>query len=453
MRFFSTSLLAAVATLPKASFDPQGVYEFVFNVVPVGDDTVLRELKTLGPRRMIELGPGGVRDQPLAKPLPGQVARRPVAEHVAAHRERLSKLVAPFAERFGDRIFCPLSGGLDSRLVLAALRAAGSRPRLYVYGAPSDGDVRVARQVAGALGEEIDCIDKQGRGLPAPEAFPAQVERNFRDHDGLPNFGNIFESGADAAARAARHAEGALSVSGGCGEIFRNFFYLPDRPLPASAVARAFFARYRMKDVTQEFDERAFLRRIEDKMLEALGRPGERGPLPRAAIEQLYPAIRCRSLFGREISLEARHGPYFMPFLEHPLVAAALTLPLGLKNAGRFEAMLLADIDPGLARLPSVYGHDFSGPPGFRQRLKEGATRARPIWLRQKSYALRRRLGPMGDEHGDLPPPEYLGRVIDLDFPVMRRFFRPEAIGDLAVLRRIANLEYLAARLGARLEA
>jgi hypothetical protein len=45
-----------------------------------------------------------------------------------------------------------------------------------------------------------------------------------------------------------------------------------------------------------------------------------------------------------------------------------------------------------------------------------------------------------------------MGRVVDLDFPIMRRFFHPEAIaGDSSLMRRIANLEYLAVRLGARL--
>jgi len=128
-----------------------------------------------------------------------------------------------------------------------------------------------------------------------------------------------------------------------------------------------------------------------------------------------------------------------------------MTLPLRLKNAGRFEAMLLNAIDPALARYPSAYGHDFAGPPGLRHRFDEWSSRMRPIWLRQRSYALQRRLRPMADEHGGLLSPEYLGKVIDLDFPIMRRFFNTDRINDSGMIRRIANLEYLAARLGTRL--
>jgi asparagine synthase (glutamine-hydrolysing) len=140
-----------------------------------------------------------------------------------------------------------------------------------------------------------------------------------------------------------------------------------------------------------------------------------------------------------------------MPFLDHRVVTEAITLPLHLKNAGRFEAALIHAIDPALARRPSAYGHSFAEPPSRAHRWSEYNTRIRPAWLRQKSYAIRRRMGPMADEHGGLLTAEWLGRVIDLEFPAMRRFFRPEEITDSGLLRRVANLEYLAQRLGSRL--
>jgi asparagine synthase (glutamine-hydrolysing) len=444
MRLFSTSLLAAAGALPRLSFDPQGVYEFAFNVVPVGDDTVFAELKMLGPDRVAEPGAGF---HALAKPLP-DVAQIPLEERIAAHRDRLMAVVSDHIRQFGDNVFCALSGGLDSRLALAALRAAGCKPRLFVYGGPDSIDVRIAREIAAAEGCEIEWLDKEAWREVSPDEFPEQVERNFQAYDGLPNYGELFENGANAAARAARHQGGALSVSGGCGEIFRNFFFLPNRRFSAAAVARTFFARYAKGDVTGAFDESRFLRRIEDKMLAALGRPGDRSKLPRPLIEQIYPRVRCRALFGREIGLEAHEGAYLMPFLDHKLVAEAMTLPLALKHAGRFEAALLNAIDPVLARHPSAYGHDFAGPPDRRHRRSEWATRIRPVALRQRSYAIRRRLGPVADEHGGLLTPDYVGRVVDLDYPVMRRFFRTGRIADSGMMRRIANLEYLAARLG-----
>lgn len=450
-RVFSTSLLSAVEALPNVSFDLQGVYEFAFNVVPVGDDTVFAELKMLGPDRVAELSPDGARLHDAAKPLPEATSEMPLLDRLAIHRDRLLSVVGPYAQAFEGRIFCPISGGLDSRLALAALKACGVMPSLYVYGGAESADVRIGREIAAGEGAAIEWLDKEGWREVAPDAFPDQVEANFHAYDGLPNYGELFENGANAFAREARHQDGALSVSGGCGEVYRNFFFLPDRPLSAAAVARTFFARYARSDVTAAFDERAFLRGIEDKILAALGRPGFRGKLPRALIEQVYPRVRCRALFGREISLEARYGPYLMPFLDHRVAAEAARLPLALKNAGRFEAALLNAISPRLASYPSAYGHDFTGPPGAAHRRAEFLTRIRPTMLRRYSYALRRRMGPVADEHGGLLSPDYMGRVVDLDFPAMRRFFRTGRIGDSGMMRRIANLEYLAAKLGSKL--
>jgi asparagine synthase (glutamine-hydrolysing) len=452
MSLFSTSLLAAVEALPRVSFDPQGVYELAFNVAPIGDDTIFRELKTLGPNRIAELMPdGAVRLHVVAKPLPDETVEMPMAERLDRHRRRLAAVVGRHVRHFRDHVHCPLSGGLDSRLLLAALRAEGCRPHIYVYGGESDGDVRIARQIGEAEGFEVDWLDKEAARQLSPDEFPERVERNFQEYDALPNFGELFENGSNAAARDARHSGGALSASGGCGEIYRNFFYLPDRPLTAGAVARTFFARYARADSTDAFDERGFLRAIEDKILAAVGHEGRRGRLRRAVVEQVYPRVRCRALFGREISLEARYGAYLVPFLDRDVVAEAMTLPLGLKNAGRFEARLLAAVDPALAALPSAYGHDFIAPPSLRHRFDEWSTRVRPVSLRQRSYALRRRLGPMADEHGGLLSRDYMGRVVDLDYPAMRRFFNVDRINDSGLMRRIANLEYLAQRLGGKL--
>ena len=451
LRLFSTSLLSAARALPRLTFHRQSVYEFAFNVVPIGNDSVLAELKRLGPHHLAELTDRGASLREQAKPLPDAVVEMPIGDRIALHRDRLTKIVRDHLAVFGDHVFCPLSGGLDSRLLLALLRSEGCRPNLYVYGQAQDQDVSTAKSIGRAIGSEVKWFDKEGYREVAPDEFPELVERTFHDHDALPNFGGLFDNGGNAAARDARHSGGALAASGGCGEVFRNFFFLPDRPTRAETVARAFFARYAKSDATEAFDEREFLRGIEDKILADLGVPGERSKLPRTIIEQIYPRVRCRSLFGKEISDEARHGAYLMPFLDHQVVAAGITLPMRLKNAGRFEAMLINAIDPELARQPSAYGHDFAGPPSLGHRLSEWSTRVRPVGLRHRSYALQRRFGPVGDEHGGILEPEYLGRVIDLSFPAMRHFFRPERIQDHSVYRRVACLEYLAKHLGSRL--
>ena len=441
-RFFSTSFLAAARALPRASFSAQGVYEWAFNVVPLGRDTVLAELQTHGPEHVVELIVEGTRRHRLDKAL------RPIGgDPLRTAADALQAIVAPHVAAFGDDIFCPLSGGLDSRLVLAALRAAGSKPHLYVYGPNGSEDVEIAQAIGRAEGIRVEHINKGAHAAVAPEVFPELVEANFHQFDALPTYGNIFDNGGHAAAQFARHVGGALTASGGAGEIFRNFFYLPNHRIRPHALASTFFARFDSRDATDLFAPAEFLHVIEGKIADALGLADTRAPIDRLHLEEVYPRVRAAALFGREISLEARFSPYLMPFLDQQLVAEAMTLPLHAKNAGRFEAQLIHAIDPALARHPSAYGHHFAGPPNLRHRFDEWSTRVRPPWVRRATYALRRRMGAMHDEHGGLLSPDYMGRVIDLEFPAMRRFFRMERIADSGMWRRIACLEYLAKQL------
>ncbi len=450
-RVFSTSFLAAVHALPRVTFDPQGVYEWAFNVAPVGDDTVLAELKTLGPETLIELTPQGARPHPVACPLAETPAGSP-EDRLGRNAALLVDMARVQADVFGDKVHAPLSGGMDSRLVLAALRAAGVRPQVYVYGSPALADVRVARAIGEAEGFAVDCIDKRTLGDPDPDAFAPHVDDTFHRMEGLPNFGNIFDRGAGVAAQVARHAPGWLAVSGGAGEVYRDFFRLPDRPLPAAAVADAFFARFSVADTTGVFDRHAFVARIAAKLAAAVGAADARDLLPRAVVEQLYPRVRCRALFGRELTIEAGYGSYFLPFLDARVIAEGASLPMPLKEAGRFEAALIARIDPALARHPSAYGHSFVEPPGARHLLDERLSRARPLWLRRHAYALKRLAGRADDEeHGGRIDPALIARVIDPTMPAMRAFFDIDRIGaDCGLWYRIACLEHFAHKVGVR---
>jgi len=453
LNLFSTSLLAAAAALPRVTLDRQGLYEYAFNASVLGDDTVLSEVKRLGPTQIVELTANGARIHRVSKPLPHEPSRASLADQLSCHSRLLHKVIEEQVRHFGDNLHCPLSGGLDSRLVLAILRSLGRRPNVYVYGPANSPDVAIAKQIGEAEGFDVEWIEKERYRDITPDEFPEQVACNFHENDGTPNFGGIFDNGGNSHARNKRHSSGSLAVSGGCGEIYRNFFFLPDRHLTASAVTDSFFSRFDRADVTSMFDSRSYTTRIGDKILEAIEQPGNRRPLQRRFIEQVYPRVRGRSLFGREIGIDARYSPYLLPFLDHRVVAQAMTVPLRLKHAGRFEAQLLHTIDPSLSRRPSAYGHNFATPPSLRHRLRDWSTCIRPTWLRKRSYAIQRRLRPMSDEHGGLFDPEFMGRVIDLEFPSMRRYFHLGNISDSGLWRRIACLEYLSAFLGSRLSA
>ena len=65
------------------------------------------------------------------------------------------------------------------------LRSAGVRPHVYVYGAPSDIDARIATAIGEAEGFPVEVFHKAAFAQITPDAFPAIVERNFFETDAL----------------------------------------------------------------------------------------------------------------------------------------------------------------------------------------------------------------------------------------------------------------------------
>lgn len=448
-RFLSTSFLSLARVLDRLTLDPQSVYEFAYNAGVLGNASLFKEVNRICPTRQLTLG-GTTSEYATKKAFPAQPKAGPrddLIDRQAAHLIRLGKTVA---DNFGSNVACPLSGGYDSRLLLSALRAAGVQPRVYVYGRSHSPDVQIAREIASGEGFSIEHVDKQSRPALSPEAFAAHVETDFNLVDGLSVDGSVFDDGGNAAERDRLQAGGRITSSGGGGEIYRNFFHLKDTSFRLVDVVHAFYRQFDPRTATRVFDAGTYDASVAKKMSEALD--GAEGVIERRLIEQLYPAFRCRANFGREISIVGRYGAYFVPFLEPGSVQGALEFAPQAKRNGQIEAALIRKIDPGLARYRTVYGARVDSP-RLTTRIDEAGTLMRPIWMRKMSFAMKARLAPQRDGHGGLLDAGHLGAVIDPEFPVMRRYFRPEAFRDDGLLRRVAIMEYMVQRLGSKVTA
>ncbi|MCG8503932.1 MAG: hypothetical protein MI755_04950 [Sphingomonadales bacterium] len=436
----STSFLATAECLTKRTLNTQAAYEYVFQGACYGSETPLREVVTVEPgfRYRLSDAPGSrLRSEPRPWPLPAAPRDAPFEEHVAANLEQLGKVYDAIVGAFGNAVDAALSGGYDSRLTLALLRARGLRPHVHVYGKPTDGDVRIAKQIAAGEGFEIDHVDKSLWLPPAGEEAAETVARNFLMFDGWPTDG-IFDNGVDLTTRLARAADGRLALNGGGGEVFRNFFYLPGRPLPARSLLWTFYSRYDPKALTGVFDEARYLDRLEAKLISALGASGP--ALTRAQVELAYPLFRCRFWTGHNTATNNRIGPALTPFVEPPVVAAAAEIPLAMKNHGRIEAAMIRQVDPKLAAYPSDYGFDFAQDPPLGARLKDRLTYARPPALRRFSYRIQHRMMARSDGRS------LLSDLRDLmpDGPdLVSRLFRLDRCRDREQVGRIATLDYL----------
>jgi len=434
----SSAFLAVLDNSGGLKPDRQGIYEYVFQAATYGGRTLVDGIRQFDHRHTVDLADEAtiaLRPDEAAAPVEGLNFAGHLERNVAALRQWFGDIVACF----GDRIDTALSGGYDSRLILAILRDRGANPRLHVYGGPGDEDVQLARRIAEGEGLNLLHVDKTHAKAASEAATPAIVARNLDLLDAYPVDG-IFDNGADVATRVDRATGGAIALNGGGGEIFRNYFYLPDRALSLNEFIWTFYSQFDPSSATDAFREDDYMNGLAAAVQNALGSKMQR--LSRRDVELLYPAFRCRYWTGRNTSVNNRFGWALTPFVERPTVASAIDVPIAFKNHGRFEAALIQAFSPSLARYPSAYGHDFAGGLPLKRRLKDQLTLLRPPLLRRYAFRIKARTQPPAKDGAD----RSWQAVIDPSFPLMRQFFRIDRVRERGQFLRICTLEFLFSR-------
>lgn len=438
--WFSNSFYAVLAGIRHPEPDIQGCYEYAFNGTQFGEKSFVRQIQTKPAGTMTVINAQVThRLLPEIMPWDTQFIPRSCEETAQLHLNRLKELFRLYANVFGNRLRTAISGGYDSRLILALLLDAGIQPELFIYG-PQQGDpeVAVAQTVAKAAGLPLEIIDKtQHQNLP-PDRHKAHIERNCIAFDGWKLAG-LFDGGVDMEDRLKR-SQNRVLMNGSAGEIYRNFYYLPNRPLNLQSVIWSFYSRYRPQELTAAFSPQNYADSMLADLRRALGAPSDHSPLPRGWTERSYPLFRGRFWTARDLDINLRFGPTLFPFLEAEIVHDTWHIPLACKQYGQLEARMIQLAWPALAACRSIYGHSFSHRPPWHYRLSMQATLLRPITLRGYTYRI-------GYRHPHPRPffltPEWLGRVLDLSFPYMRPLFQVDNIHDPEVYNRVATMEYL----------
>ncbi len=263
-RIASSSFLAVASALERVTLSTQGACEYVFNGVVSGNATLFDEIQVAPINATIAVGEHRLEISPHSLPLPTMVSTLPFEAMVGHSMELLDRYFAAVATSFGDRVTCALSGGYNSRLILALLRRHAMRPRVYVYGPPGDKDVCLARAIAEGEGFALEVVDKDKELAFAPSEFASVAHDNFLASDGY-TWAGIFTNGAERAQRASRVSGDAVALNGGGGEIWRNFFYLPDRTYSPREILWSFYSQFDPETCTPAFDQEAYFRHAREQ--------------------------------------------------------------------------------------------------------------------------------------------------------------------------------------------
>lgn len=434
-RIFSTSFLAVARAMPRRVLRRQEAREFLFLGHTLGTETIIDGLRRLDAGEEVSMQ-REVRVRRLAMPSmppPAEGSRTVLARNAVDH---IAGAMNEVGAAFGGRASLALSGGYDTRLLLALCRRIGIAPELFVYGGANSSDVVTASLIARQEGIRVEHIDKAQLTQEISEAnYAGAIRQNYLDADGLVD-GGIFGPPTERLARARRHRDGAVALHGGGGESFRNFFGITESATSTKTIARLFF-RVPAGVQPRGFSDRAYVERIAAKMNDTLGTVD--GRIPRHTAEALYPYFRYRFWVGRELGSSARAGYSYMPLFDASTVALALAMPTRFKEHGNLEAEMIRIADPRLAGYPSNYGYSFAADAPWRAVLGDAVLHRRPAWLRRAMHRHWARPSPPRRAWHE----EWAGGLLDLDTPVMRELVESASVRRSAVFGNACNLAYL----------
>jgi asparagine synthase (glutamine-hydrolysing) len=434
-RVFSTSFLAVARTMARRVLRRQEAREFLFLGHTLGTETLIDGLRRLDAGEEVSMQ-REVRIRRLALPSvppPAEGSRTALAQGAV---DRIAEAMSEVGTAFGGHASLALSGGYDTRLLLALCRRIGVAPELFVYGSANSSDVVTASLIAQREGINVEHIDKARLHQEVTEAdYATAIRQNYLDVDGLVD-GGIFGPPTERLARARRHRDGAVALHGGGGESFRNFFGITEAASSTKTIARLFF-RVPSGIEPRGFSDRAYVERIASKMNATLGSTD--GRLSRHAVEALYPYFRYRFWIGRELGSSARAGYSYMPLFDPAAVTLALAMPTRFKEHGNLEAEMIRIADARLAGYPSNYGHSFAADAPWRTVLRDAVLHRRPAWLRRAMYRHWARPVPPARAWHE----EWAGDLLDLDSPLMRELVEPASVRRSVAFGNACNLAYL----------
>lgn len=280
----------------------------------------------------------------------------PVIEPVADPVRGTARMLREDVERSLDEhpgAVLQLSGGLDSRVLLAAVPAGRRRGlRTLTLSSPESRDHAIATRLAETYGLRRDVIDLGGlAGLDPAEAYDL-VHRAALRSDGL---------GSPIAFAVLDWAEAQAPdeprINGFGGEIARAFYYLAQRqhprPTPALVDRLAKWRVFTLEPADPAMFDPEYAAETEAATLATLRSVFAAYDTDwLSATDEFYVRERAHRWIGATLSMACLRYVTLGPLLHPAFLAAARSLTPADKRGSRFNARVLMELDADLARVP-----------------------------------------------------------------------------------------------------
>ncbi|MGO8891211.1 MAG: asparagine synthase-related protein [Streptosporangiaceae bacterium] len=387
---------AAAVAGRLADHDPVMVGAFLSLGYPVGAATAFQGVRALGGDRRLRVTSG----TPVTSRAHDEQAkgdpRAGTAQGAAQVAMALVEAIRPLGQASGP-VELSLTGGKDSRLIAAALTAAGVPFRARTHGFADHPDVVIAGMIAGRLGVEHTITEPRPAGTPDEADVLARLRSAVLVSDGMLS---AFENVGSGVRPDPQRGGEPVQAGGHGGELLRGGYAQAAWRTPAAlGAARA-----------AELFRRMTTRRL------SLLRPGPagaylaslapsaaavaRGPLP--ALDDFYLVNRAGRWSAAARQAYLLRSALVQPLFADRVVRAARAVPLRHRMSDRLHRDVLALLCPELAGLPLAGSPWYGEPRTLANVLRVPA--ALGDWRRDYGEGMAKFLRGYVLDHGDASP-------------------------------------------------
>jgi hypothetical protein len=348
----SSSLL--LASLDRFHLDPIACQEFLNTGIIFEDRTICQEVRKLGPASLYRFA-SGARTVSRRYWSVGQLAADSLQgeQTVEALWKSLQRAVKKVGIAF-EHIVCDLTGGYDSRSIVAAFLGAGVKFSTVVSGLPTAPDVLVSQQLAELFGLPHTHL------VPDPRLTFDHVCRALPFTDGeydLVEYARILH------VHSALSQDYDISINGSFGEVARGYWW--ELLFPWVGARRKLDARKvaRLRYAASLFDVALFPPRTRLDLVQHLADVMERTneglfQLPNTLqMDNAYLTLRMQRWQGRIASSTNRLWPCLSPFMFRSVLEAMLQADSRLRQRSLLVRRMLERFQPKLGEAPLEHGY------------------------------------------------------------------------------------------------
>lgn len=345
----SSDLGALVDFLRSIGRGPRKSLEYVAAYVATGSgglvDSSYEGIEALPQFSYIEITLNGFTVKDYAAKQSFYATEESYDDSLARAEEEIKLNLRALASGDHSRKVAHLTGGIDSRAVLAAILSTGNGDQFSFYcsGGPTEPDQVIARQLA----TEYGLIMTKAQGTEptvAPETQEEQLLWRFQHTSGLisgpMHRGNTRSSTAIA--------------SGGYGELFRSFHNkgIPHVGNPQEVAQKIFGGLGFSTNASRRLLSRDFADRTQARLQNHIVKSEGKGVRRDALLDHVYMSSRNRFFVGEITRSVSPFAARFDPL--YSLAGASLALRLdGASRVANIVGMdLIERMSPGLSRLP-----------------------------------------------------------------------------------------------------